>query len=549
MENVPDQMQAKLLSAMAISRETSNQDLDEQTLKVLHRRAPSQIKTGLQSFGYYKSSVKAELERVENRWVARYIVSLGPPVRYNDVALEIVGEGRDEPRLRKLFDEFPIRVGYIVDHTVYESAKQNLLRTAIERGYLSAQLSRHEIRVDLDRNEARLSLSLDTGPLFYFGAVNLVQNEFDRDFLERYLAVRPGQRYSAARLIRMEQTLRNSGYFHEVEVRPRLDEAEDSRVPVDVILLSLKPSRYVFGLGYGTDTGARGKVEWERRRVNRRGHRFVSGLTLAQTTQNISARYMIPIRNPQNDRFSIFSTYLREDPDTSDSELGRIGISRSTVHGNTSWEFLLTFQRENFSVGEQKDTLDFLAPGINVSRVIADDRTSPRRGLRADISMILAYDGILSDFSFAQTHLRGKLLHAFGNRGRLILRGEAGLTFASEVTVLPASLRFFTGGDQSVRGYGYKDLGPVDDRGAVIGGRYLLVGSVEYEHMVSKQWSLAAFLDAGNAFDDFHVPLEKGVGFGARWHSPVGSVRLDIANAISRRDRPWRIHFSIGPDL
>ncbi len=549
LENVPESIHKKLMSAIAISREQEKKDLDERHLKTLHRRAPAQIKTGLQSFGYYKATVKAELERKGDLWIARYVVTLGPPVRYRDVSLEIIGEGRDEPKLRKLIDEIPIREGYIVDHTVYESVKQKLLRTAIDRGYLDAQLSRHEIRVDLERNEARLSLAFDTGPLFYFGIVNFIQNELDPAFLERYLTIRPGQRYSAARLIKSEQALRNSGYFQDVEVRPKLDEMEDNRVPVDVILLSLKPSRYVFGLGYGTDTGARAKAEWERRRVNRRGHRFVSGMTLAQTSQDLSARYMIPIRNPQNDRFSIFTTYLQEQPDTSESELGRIGISRSTVHGNTSWEFLLAFQREDFSVGEQKDTLDFLTPGINVSRVMADDRTSTRRGLRADIGMTLAYDGLLSDFSFAQTHLRAKLIHAIGKRGRVIVRGEAGLTFASEVAVLPASLRFFTGGDQSVRGYGYKELGPIDDQGDVIGGRYLLVGSAEYEHMLSKDWSVAAFVDAGNAFDDFHVPLEKGVGFGVRWHSPVGSVRFDLANAVSKQGTPWRIHFSIGPDL
>ena len=138
---------------------------------------------------------------------------------------------------------------------------------------------------------------------------------------------------------------------------------------------------------------------------------------------------------------------------------------------------------------------------------------------------------------------------ALGSRGRVILRGEAGVTIASEVTVLPASIRFFAGGDQSVRGYDYKELGPVDENGEVIGGRYLLVGSIEYDHRITDDWSVAAFLDAGNAFDDFDEPLEQGAGFGVRWRSPVGPVRLDIANAISKPGNHWRVHFTIGPDL
>jgi translocation and assembly module TamA len=401
----------------------------------------------------------------------------------------------------------------------------------------------------MQRYQAQLSLTLDTGPLFYFGDISLIQDDFDNAFLERFVDIEAGQRYSATRIIALENALRDTGYFLEVRANPRLADTVDQRVPIDVTFESIKPSSYEFGLGYGTDTGARARVGWERHRVNRRGHQFVANLRVSQRIQDASARYAIPIRNPRNDRFSIFSTYLNEEPDTSETELGRVGIGRATVHGRSRWEYLLTFQHETFTVADQTDTVNFLAPGVNFSWVTADDRLFPSRGLRADIGLILTYDGILSDVSFAQTRLLAKWLHPLGSAGRIIIRGEAGFTIASEVTVLPASIRFFAGGDQSVRGYDYKELGPVDENGEVIGCRYLLVGSMEYEHRITDVWSAAVFVDAGNAFDDFDETLERGAGFGVRWRSPVGPVRLDIANAITKPGKPWRVHFTIGPDL
>ncbi len=548
-EGVPEPILPKLTSTLDIYRERGKDALDEQQLRTLHRRAEDQIKIALQSFGFYKSSVKGSLQRRDQQWVASYVVSVGPPLRYQDINIAIVGEGREEPGLENLIENFPIKFGYIVDHTVYEAAKRQWLSTAIDLGYLDARLSKHEIRIDMQRYQAELSLTLDTGPLFYFGDINLIQDDFDNAFLKRFVDIESGQRFSAARIIALENAFRDSGYFLEVRVTPRIEDATDQRIPIDVALTSIKPSSYEFGLGYGTDTGIRARVGWERHRVNRRGHQFVANLRVSQRIQDGSVRYLIPIRNPRNDRFSIFSTYSKDDPDTSDSEVGRLGISRSTVHGRTRWEYLLTFQHEKFLVADQQDTIDFLTPGVNFSWVTTDDRLFPTRGLRADIGLILSYDGILSDVSFAQTLLMGKWLHPLGSRGRVILRGEAGITIASEVTVLPASIRFFAGGDQSVRGYDYKELGPVDANGDVIGGRYLLVGSMEYEHRITDDWSAAVFLDSGNAFDDFDEPLEQGAGFGVRWRSPVGPVRLDVASAISQPGSPWRVHFTLGPDL
>ncbi|HAI23845.1 MAG TPA: outer membrane protein assembly factor, partial [Alcanivorax sp.] len=119
----------------------------------------------------------------------------------------------------------------------------------------------------------------------------------------------------------------------------------------------------------------------------------------------------------------------------------------------------------------------------------------------------------------------------------------------SDVTELPASIRFFAGGDASVRGFAYESLGPLDNDGEVIGGRHLLVGSLEYDHPISEQWSLAVFTDAGNAFNNFDdYEIRHSAGFGVRWRSPLGPIRVDFARGIEE-GREWRLHLSMGPDL
>ncbi|WP_273270662.1 BamA/TamA family outer membrane protein, partial [Methylophaga sp.] len=148
-----------------------------------------------------------------------------------------------------------------------------------------------------------------------------------------------------------------------------------------------------------------------------------------------------------------------------------------------------------------------------------------------------------------QIVVRGKLIQAFGENSRFITRGSIGATEVSDFERLPSSLRFFTGGDNSIRGFDYQSLGPENSEGDVVGGRYLAVGSVELEHMFLKDWGAAVFSDFGNAFNSFSDPIEYSVGVGIRWRSPVGLIRVDLAKGLSEKDEPIALHIVIGPDL
>jgi len=194
-----------------------------------------------------------------------------------------------------------------------------------------------------------------------------------------------------------------------------------------------------------------------------------------------------------------------------------------------------------------------LMPYINWSYIKADDRLYTRRGHKVQFEMRGALDNIGSNTSFWQARLNGTLIQQIFKKGRVIARGDSGYSFISLLEgnfhELPPSMRFFAGGDRSVRGYDYQTLGPKNEQDQVIGGKYLLVGSLEYEHKILDKWHLATFFDIGNAFNGFSESLKQGTGLGIRWQSPVGLIRVDLAAALSEMDYPLRLHITMGPDL
>ena len=169
-------------------------------------------------------------------------------------------------------------------------------------------------------------------------------------------------------------------------------------------------------------------------------------------------------------------------------------------------------------------------------------------GVRLDLAIRGADESLVSDIDLIQYGGQLKFITSLGPRDRVIMRGAIGTIETDDFDLVPSSIRFYAGGASSVRGYAYQSLGPTDDDGDAIGARHLLVGSAEYEHYFNDRWGMALFIDAGNALDSFGDDLEQGAGFGMRWKSPVGPVRVDLANAISD-DGDWRLHVNIGPDL
>lgn len=535
-----------------LSLEKPPTPVTETTVRRLLNQAPEEITQALQALGYYRSRIDSDLTETEKGWTARFKIDPGPPVRLTRVDLTITGEGQEDPEFQRLRGNIPLREGEILHHGRYEQTKALLQNLAAERGYFDAAFTTHRIDLNLENNTATVLLDFDTGGRYRLGAVRFKQEEeaFHLRFLERFVPFPPGKPYHADQILALNSRLINSGYFSRVDVRPIREEAEDRTVPVEVTAIARKKYELSAGLGYGTDTGPRATLGWENYRVNARGHRFRSELELSLLRQSVTANYQIPLQRPATDRLHFQAGLQQEDTETAESRLGKAGVSRSILRGESWIETLfLNYRTETYEVGRQRGHSRLILPGVTYSRTLIDQTASPRRGSSISVTLQGTDEVIGSDMHFLQTRIDGKIIRPIASPGRILLRGNLGWTLVSDFEDLPASLRFFAGGDRSIRGYAYNSLGP-EKAGDIIGGRYLAVGSIEYDYRFAKQWSIALFYDVGNAFNHVEdLNPQRGVGIGGRWYSPVGPVRLDLAYALDRPGLAFRVHINMGPDL
>ena len=532
---------------LGIYQEREKKDLLDSRVERLHERAPDEIRESLAPFGHYRVQVDAELTRgAEGDWVARYKVDPGPVVPLGTVDVQITGEAANEPGRPDL----GVKSGKPLSHAEYEAAKAKLKAFARDRGYLDARFERSAVEVDVEAYRADVVLHLDSGPRYYFGEVRFDQDQFDPDFLRRFIDLQAGQTFRDADLLRLQGGLINTDYFSLVEVHPRVDRvSSDRQVPIDVKLVPNPPNRYRFGAGFGTDTGPRMSVDWTRRYIGREGHSANVELVLSTAIQRLEAGYRIPLADPRKEYVAFRTSAERYDTDSRKGAVFSVRGEHNTFYGD--WQRILALDYEYESPQDTDEgTYYNLIPGATWVWKTLDDAIYTKSGARVDLRVIGAYEGLLSSSTFLQGYARGKAVHSPMDDLRLIVRGEFGASAADSVLDIPPSRRFYAGGDNSVRGYQYEELSPVDSEGKKTGGRYLTTASVEVERRVTGDWFAAAFYDVGNAFDEpGEMDLKQAVGVGARWLSPVGLVRLDIAKGLDPQADDFRIHLVIGPDL
>ncbi len=270
---------------------------------------------------------------------------------------------------------------------------------------------------------------------------------------------------------------------------------------------------------------------------------------MSDLRQGVGINYEIPLNDPARTRINLGTSYQRERTSTSLSERYRSSIAHLQQLDN-AWLATtnLEYEREYFTIAGQRDRTDLLLPGLELSRTAGNDPIFPTRGWRLSGKIRVAHESVISSISMVQLHSTAKAIVPLAG-GRVLARAEMGMTAADRLIRLPTSVRFFAGGDSSIRGFGYRSLGTTNDEGKVIGGRHIMVGSLEYDHVIVGNWNAAIFVDGGNAYDTLNTfEPRMGLGMGVRWISPIGPIRLDIAMPQDS-GRDFRLHISMGPDL
>ncbi|WP_180161016.1 autotransporter assembly complex family protein [Acinetobacter sp. YH01004] len=347
----------------------------------------------------------------------------------------------------------------------------------------------------------------------------------------------------------------------------------DKKIPVIVTLNADRLNSAEVGAGYGTDTGVRLRGQYRRAIVNKRGHSFDANLELSQIRQAIDGRYNIPYNHPLNDYVALVGGYEREERDDVAQGGGLMiesavaGVDRVIKKPMGSWQhtfglrYRLDRLTEDGTVFLEKVPDAFIANGdveqqslllgYEVSRTDSNRRVNPSKGFRQIYKIELGSESLLSDADLAILNAGWRFIYSLGENDdhQFVGRSDLGYIYTEDFNKVPYNLRYFTGGDQSLRGFDYKSLTPQIE-GFKIGGQALAVGSLEYNYQFKEGWRAAVFSDFGNAYDkDFSNDTEYSVGLGVRWASPIGPIRIDVASGISDDNHPIRLHFFIGSQL
>lgn len=517
--------------------------------RLVRRNLLKQAERAARAVGYYRPVINLRTDTADNCWRITIDAEAGEPVRLNNVNIRLQGDAESDPAFAELIQRSPLKKGAILRHNEYQSLRDGLLQLASERGYFDHQLLEHRLEVDPAMLTADIILTIESGRRYRFGEFRLKQNVLSDSMAMRYLRFESGQPWDSEQLLASQQALLGSGYFSTVRLERGKTDTDTGKVPATLYLTERPQHAWMTGVGVSTDTGPRLRLGYENRYVNQHGHRWRTDSRISALNRAITSSYEIPFRDPVKDRLVFSSGYQYENNESAESEQFRLG-GRLISGFLNGWVLTrsLDYERENFTVADQTETSELVMPGVQIQKIRSSHPVYPRRGWKLGAGFRGTHPSISTTEAFIQSRLWMKGITATGP-ARILARLEAGHTNVTDVTSLPATVRFFTGGDNSIRGFDYQTLGPVDTAGAVTGGRSLLVGSIEADFALSKHWHPAVFIDAGNAFNDFDAAnLRTSAGMGIRWRSPLGPIRIDLARPIDA-DRNWRLHLSMGPDL
>lgn len=517
------------------------------------RSAEDAARQALQALGYFNARIETRLAHDTECTMPTMDIIPGPLVHIATVDVVVKNAAGDDltqqPYLQTFLNSARPNKGAVLNQAAYTALRDGIIERVRGAGYLDAQWLKHELLVDPKANSADIRLTLDAGSVYHIGKITIEQSILKPELAENLVGAKADDTYTTQTLVAMNQNLAGSDYFSDVRVRPKLDQRQGGSVPITIHTEPNSPRSYELRVGYGTDTGARLGGKITQRYVNRSGHSWKAILSLAQRKQTLSATYIMPkLSDPLRQHYDVYEVFDRE------RDVGITTLSATTgvrwVRNFNLWtsslysEYLV--DRSQFG-SEPAQTTGFWLFGARLGRQDLNDPLFPTKGFVFSSGISTAARPLFSSTSLLRAHVMLGGLYPLGD-WVFKARTEVGGVVTPDFNSLPKGLRFFAGGDQSVRGYAYQSLGPTDSTGQVIGGKYLFTASTEVMHPVyGRDWWGAVFVDTGNAFDTLSdIKLNTGAGIGVRWRSPVGMVRVDVAYPFDGSSRTPRLHLGIG---
>jgi translocation and assembly module TamA len=559
-DGVDDPLKAAVIAGVSLSQ-YATRDASEAQVRRLYERADAQVGTALQPYGYYEAHATGKLEQVGKDWRVTLHVTPGQPVNVTSVDIQLDSAASKLGAIRSARRGIEKLKGQRMDDGAYDTARDAMSSALTANGFLDARLTVH--RVDVNRGEysAAVHLAWEAGRRYRYGQIHFKGSQFREGFLQRYVPFKPGDYFDQAQLLKLQQVLNGADYFSVVNVVPQVDTAKNGIVDIDVDLSPAKRTIYTAGLFVGTDTGFGVRGGIENRWVNAYGHKWKNDVVLAQRLKTVSTQYTIPLPGDNQRSLNFGATYRDANTVTSQSRTLELVANESELWHDWVRTVGLHALTGTFDVGKRSDEPED-TPGVehgsstlvyaegSLTRKVADNLDFVRRGWSISLDARSTAGDLLSSARFSQITADAKWIRAFWRNNRLILRGSLGHIWTDDFEALPPQLRFFAGGDQSIRGYSFQAIGPENSYGRVIGGDSVAIASATVEHYFTPRWGIATFIDAGNAFNGTDIHAKIGTGVGVRWRSPVGMIRVDLGTPVNDAQRHGiELHLVIGPDL
>lgn len=512
-------------------------------------RLDQSITEALNALGYYHAKISYSIPEGNDE----LIVSIKPglPVKVKVMDVVITGEAKDDEEFAKLIERSPLKVGKVLNQGEYDSLKSGIRNLALQRGYFNGDYKLSKLEVIPDFNEANVRLHYDSGIRYHFGPINITGSQIWENRVESMRPFEIGEPYLVSQVGEYNQNLSNTDWFSSVFVEPdlsKLDEGRELPIKVSLAPASKKPNRNRSWLldRYWCAWHVKMEKPW----VSSRGHSFNTALSLSKPEQTITAGYKIPLDDVLREYYQLqFGLKHLDNRDTESLE-SNLAVERHWLtDGGWHKTIYVRHLYENFSQGLQDDGVQFVLPGATFSRTRVRGGNMPMWGDKQSVTIEYGDPALLSETRVLRLLGRSSWIRGIGDNHRGLFRLEGGANITDEFEKLSPSLRFFAGGDNNIRGYGYESISPVDESGALTGGKYIVSSTLEYQYRVYGNWWAATFYDIGDAFNET-PEWKSGAGVGIRWASPVGPVSFDFAWGLDEKpEREFRIHFSLGPEL
>ncbi|WP_318841855.1 autotransporter assembly complex family protein [Dickeya chrysanthemi] len=519
-------------------------------------RVDEAIRKGLRALGYYDPDIRFEFIPAQGRGrpVLKVSVTPGEPVKIAGSSIAIRGEAQQDDDYQQLVRQRRPAVGSLLNHGAYDDFKNELGTLSMRKGYFDGHFSNSQLGVMPSTHQAWWNIDYDSGPRYRFGKVNFRGSQIQSAYLQNLVPFREGDVYSAEQLGEFNRRLSATGWFNSAVVSPDFDQGRQSKIlPLDAVLTPRTRNSVETGGGYATDVGPRLKTTWNKPWINTYGHSLESSLSLSAPEQQLDFSYKMPLlKNPLEQYYLLQGGFKREDLNDTQSDSTSFNLARY-------WELSSGWQRavnlrwtlDHFTQANVTNTTMLVYPGVSFNR------TRQRGGLMPDWGDTQRYSVDVSntlwgsDIDFAVFQAQNVWIRTLAEKHRFVTRANLGWIETGSFSRVPPSLRFFAGGDRSIRGYKYKSVSPRDSDGKLTGASKLATGSLEYQYNLTGKWWGAVFIDSGEAVNDLvRTNLKTGAGVGVRWASPVGPVKLDIARPIGDDDKHGlQFYIGLGPEL